>query len=371
MLAGQVDGPPGIASLCLAFCLLAVCGGCASVPGFGELQESRAILPTPAPGVVADGRAQYREIFCTLARRDGVSSEQRGEDCGRLLWQLPDESRDVPAGTLPAVDDQLQFFMVGGAFSDCFGPSSIAYRRDIERLAGEGYRVATLPISGRSGAGHNAQMIADGLASAPPGPVVLIGYSKGTVDILRFLADYPEPARRVVAVISVAGPILGSEVAERGDWAYNTFLSGAFPGRCDPGDGGVVDSLLPAVRRDWLAQNPLPGDVRFYTLLAFATREHIARALMPTWRILAKFDLRNDGQLTLEDGTLPGSTLLGYANSDHWGLAIDIEDELSYWAARPDDRPFPRGPLFEAALRYVSGDLRRSGMQAGDEGMVP
>ena len=335
--------------------------GCTSVPSYETLQATRAELPAPAPGVEADGRARFRDIFCTLAQHRNVPQAQRGSSCQRLLWRLADEPRPGTFADLPALDPQLQFLVVGGAFSDCFGPASVAYRRAIEGLTEQGFRVGTIAISGRSSAEHNAQMMADALAVAPAGPLVLLGYSKGTVDIFYFLNAYPELAQRVVAVISVAGPIFGSEVAERGAWVYDNLLAGALPGRCDPGDEGVVDSLLPRVRRDWLARNPPPPAVRYYSLLAFTTREHIARALLPSWEILAPIDLRNDGQLTVGEGTLPGSTLLGYANSDHWGIAIDIEEELSFWADRPDETPFPRSVLFEAALRYVSEDLRQAG----------
>jgi len=343
--------------LVLPVLALLLSNGCTSVPQYEEFQATKAVLPAPAAGVTADGRAHFRDIFCTLAKNHGVSPEQRGNACERLLWRLEDESPLQTSGLLPSLNPALQVFVVGGAFSDCFGPASIAYRDTIARLAGEGYPVGEVAISGRSSAEHNAKMIADGLTSATDGPIVLLGYSKGAVDILRFLADYPEQARRVVAVVSVAGPILGSEVAEQGNWAYDTFLTGIFADRCDPGDGGVLDSLLPLVRRDWLKSHPLPDTVRFYTLLAFATREHIARALWPSWEILAASDPRNDGQLTISEGTWPGSTLLGYANADHWGVAIDIEEELDFLADRPDDTRYPRGALFEAVLRYVSEDL--------------
>lgn len=345
--------------------------GCTSVPQYEEFQATKVVLPAPAPGVTADGRARFRDIFCTLAKNHGVSPEQRGNACEKLLWRLGDEAPLQTSSRLPSLNPALQVFVVGGAFSDCFGPASIAYRDTIARLAGEGYPVGEVAISGRSSAKNNARLIAEGLASAPDGPIVLLGYSKGGVDILHFLADYPEQAGRVVAVVSVAGPILGSEVAEQGDWTYDTFLSGMFADRCDPGDGGVLDSLLPQVRRDWLERNPLPGTVRFYTLVAFATREHIARALWPSWEILAATDSRNDGQLTISEGTWPGSTLLGYANADHWGVAIDIEEELDFLADRPDDIPYPRGSLFEAALRYVSEDLQNRGIANPEQGAVP
>ena len=340
--------------------VLLLFSGCTRVPRYEELQETRAVLPTPAPGVKADGRARFREIFCALVQNQGLSPEQRETECDTLLWRLADEPLQQAESPVPALDPALQVFVVGGAFSDCFGTASIAYRDAVERLSAEGYPVGGLAIGSRSSSEHNARMMAEGLAGTPDGPVMLVGYSKGAVDILYFLANYPDLARRVVAVLSVAGPIRGSEVARQGIWAYDTFLSGAFAQRCDPGDGGVLDSLLPETRLEWLLQHPLPDTVRFYSLVAFTTREHIARALMPTWKILASSDLRNDGQLTIADGIWPGSTLLGYVNSDHWGVAIDIEEELSFLAARPDDRLYPRGLLFEAALRYVAEDLREA-----------
>ncbi len=348
--------------LCLVILATALLlfSGCTRVPRYEELQQTRAVLPTPAPGVKADGRVRFREIFCALVQTQGVSPEQRATECDTLLWRLADEPAQQAESPVPLLDPTLQVFVVGGAFSDCFGTASIAYRDAVERLSAEGYPVAALDIGSRSSSEHNARMIAEGLAETPGGPVMLVGYSKGAVDILYFLANYPDLARRVVAVLSVAGPIRGSEVAKQGLWAYDTFLSGTFAQRCDPGDGGVLDSLLPETRLEWLLQHPLPDTVRFYSLVAFTTREHLARGLMPTWEILASSDLRNDGQLTITDGIWPGSTLLGYVNSDHWGLAIAIEEELSFIAARPDDRLYPRGLLFEAALRYVAEDLRET-----------
>jgi pimeloyl-ACP methyl ester carboxylesterase len=296
-----------------------------------------------------------------VARTHGIQQALSEDTCDALLWRLADEAASEQPTAAPPLDTRLQVFIVGGAFSDCFGAASIAYRDGVAALAAAGVNTSEIPISGRSSAAYNARSIADALTSTPDGPIVLLGYSKGTVDILEFLANYPELAGRVAAVISVAGPVYGSQLAERGDWAYDTFLQHAFSGRCDPGDGGVLDSLLPEGRQQWLAAHPLPEHIRYYSLLAFATGEHMARALGPSWKILAATDPRNDGQITIAEGVLPGSTLLGYANTDHWGVAINIEEELSFLAGRADETPYPRGALFEALVRYVSDDLRSLG----------
>ena len=366
---------PGQAFICsvLLIALAALSSGCATEPSVRELRATHAVLPTATQGVTADGRARFRSIFCTLAKSHGIPQADSDEACEALLWRLEDEAANEPAATLPPLDSGLQVFIVGGAFSDCFGTASIAYRDGIAALSAAGVKAQEISISGRSSAEYNAKLIADALMNSPAGPLVLLGYSKGTVDILVFLADYPELARRVEAVISVAGPVYGSQLAQRGDWAYDTFLQHAFSGRCDPGDGGVLDSLLPEARQQWLATHSLPDNIRYYSLLAFTTNGHIARALGPSWEILAATDPRNDGQITIAEGVLPGSTLLGYANTDHWGVAIDIEEELSFLAGREDETPYPRSTMFEALIRYVGDDLMEPGRAGGTDtpGLTP
>ena len=64
----------------------------------------------------------------------------------------------------------------------------------------------------------------------------------------------------MAAVVSVAGAVGGSPLANDAE-QYQADLLRHFPGAtCDSGDGGGVDSLRPAVRRAWLAQNPLPAE---------------------------------------------------------------------------------------------------------------
>ena len=89
---------------------------------------------------------------------------------------------------------------------------------------------------------------------------MLVGYSKGAPDVLEAIVDYPEIRPRVAAVVSVAGAVGGSPLANDAE-QYQADLLRHFPGAtCDAGDGGGVASLRPGVRRAWLAQNPLPSE---------------------------------------------------------------------------------------------------------------
>ena len=96
-----------------------------------------------------------------------------------------------------------------------------------------------------------------------PGPgaprLVLFGYSKGAPDVLEAVVNHPEIRARIAAVVSVAGAVGGSPLANDAE-QYQADLLRHFPGAaCDPGDGGGVASLRSGVRKTWLAQNPLPS----------------------------------------------------------------------------------------------------------------
>jgi hypothetical protein len=216
---------------------------------------------------------------------------------------------------------------------------------------------------GRSGTASNARQIAAAIERAQvpaERQLIVIGYSKGALDALRFLVDFPALAGQVDAVVSVGGPIYGSPLAQLAEAPYAWFLAKIPYDKCPPGDAEVIRSLDPATATQWLASNPLPSNVRYYSITGFTTRKRVARSLVPTWKILSRTDVRNDGQVVAADAVIPGSTLLGYANADHWGIATSIETVRTYLAARPDPTPFPLEALLRAMARFVSDDLERS-----------
>ena len=82
-----------------------------------------------------------------------------------------------------------------------------------------------------------------------------------------------------------------------------------FPARpASSGDGGAVESLRPATRRSWLAQNPLPTDIRYYSLVTFPQPERISSVLKSSYRKLARIDARNDSQVIFYDQVIPAAT---------------------------------------------------------------
>jgi hypothetical protein len=338
--------------LLLAYAALA---GCVSLPTREELISPpgpEAALDAGEP--LVDGRSRFRDIFCALLPRDSASGDP--PDCSGWLWRLDDEAPASPQ-PMPAPDRTPQVYLVTGAFSECLGDEARPFNGAVPLLTAAGYRISTIVVSGRSGPAHNARQIAERL-SAPPageeGPVVLIGYSKGANDILEFLVSYPDIAARVSSVVSIAGAVGGSPLAAEAEDLYDLLLRRLPSKRCPPGDGGVVASLRPEARREWLATHRLPGGIRYYSVAAFTSRERVARVLVSTWKRLLRFDHRADGQLLARDALIPGSTLLAYLHADHWSAAIDVEAVHPVLGARRDRAPFPRGALLEAILLQLS-----------------
>jgi len=313
--------------------------------------QTMGVLDAPE---IRDGRARFREMFCSTLQ-DSPNPKQR--TCEELLHRLSDE-----AVTLPPRDTRLRFVFVPGLFNDCASVVALPFETAVPHLQSLGYEAEILVVSGRSSSAGNAEHIAQFVSEAdgPDQRLVLLGYSKGAVDILEFLVAYPELAERVRAVVSVAGAINGSALADAAAGPYDRSLKGiSIPG-CAPGDGGAVDSLRRPIRLNWLVEHRLPQNVRYFSVVAFTRSDTVARPLRPFATALAEIDPRNDGQLLFYDQVIPGATLLGYANADHWGVAVPIEEKRPMLATFVTGHNwFPRDALVEAIALYLSEQLAR------------
>ena len=75
---------------------------------------------------------------------------------------------------------------------------------------------------------------------------------------------------------------------------------------------------------------------------------------------LSKIDARNDGQVLAYDAIIPGAALLGYANADHWAVALPFNRSPKV-ASRvfAHNNSFPREILAESIAKYVEESLLR------------
>jgi hypothetical protein len=320
------------------------------------------LLATAGPeNGIEDRRGRFRQILCAVAADHGRNLADY-RPCDEILWRLRDEPAEPDRPTyLGPPRLPLRILIVGGLAAECVTGYVSTLPFALQHLNRLGYRTDVLPVSGLGGTGYNGRLIASEVMAmelAPNERIVLVGHSKGAVDILQGVTESPEAARRVAAVVSLAGAINGSPLVENAP--EQLFLTVRYlpGGTCRLGDGNGLNSLRRARRLAWLSSHRLPEDVRFYSLAAFAERESISLALRVNYDRLSQMDPRNDGQLLFYDQIIPGGALLGYLNADHWAVAMPLDrmyPVLSF--AFADRAAFPREMVFEAIVRQIEEDL--------------
>ena len=79
--------------------------------------------------------------------------------------------------------------------------------------------------------------------------------------------------------------------------------------------------------------------------------------LRGSYDTIAGIDPRNDGALLFYDQVTPRGTLLGFANADHWAVALPFHEDLPSASTLVTRNEFPREVLLEAAVRFVEEAL--------------
>jgi pimeloyl-ACP methyl ester carboxylesterase len=338
------------------------CGGLASgcMPHLltSDEQTPAQLLVYPGAPPVHDGRVRFRQIVCDLAGQL-PSDANKSFDCTHLLWRMADEKAPPsPPQPLPSHNPHLHLLIVPGAFAECFPEFGMPFEDAASSLRQRGYRIDFIPVSGRSGADRNAARIAAAVEQLPDDPaerIVLIGHSKGAVDILHFLVNHPQPARRISAVVSVAGAVNGSPLADNFAETYRKVFSKMPFLYCRPGDRDVVNSLTRSYCMTWLSSHRLPQYVKYFSLGGFARRRDIHPMMLLTYDLLATVEPRNDGYLTFSDQVIPGATLLGYANLDHYDIALPVRERLNFGGI--NSHAVARELLFQAIVLTVVESL--------------
>jgi hypothetical protein len=320
------------------------------------------VLASASEAGVQDRRGRFREIYCAVLESHGPTLPDY-RPCEAALNRVGSE----PAGTGRPVElglskRRLIAAYVSGIGYACFERWLRSSGTVIEHLRRFGYDAVQLKVDALSSSKNNARQIRDAIMAMPlpagAPRLVLVGYSKGAPDVLEAVVDYPEIRSRLAAVVSIAGAVAGSPLANDAK-QYQADLLEYFPGStCDSCDGGGVASLRPSTRLAWLARNPLPRELHYYSLVSFPQPERISRILRPSYKKLARIDARNDSQLIFYDEVVPGSVLMGYLNADHWAVAVPLNREHPLVASLfVTENAYPREALLEAVLRFVEEDL--------------
>lgn len=334
--------------------------GCTSTPMLPYLSDTPAqvLMPIHAAGV-KDGRARFREIFCE--RFDAIGPPKDGQpNCLNYLHRLTDEPAPTTKTERSRIPlESVRFIIIPGYMGDAVPGGMKAFGPSISRLAEKGYQIEYIQVSGGGGGEHNANEIAayfDMREFPEHEKLVIIGYSKGTIDLLHFLSENPQFAQRVDALVSYSGAVNGSPLAEVfSEYLVNMML--AITGG-DPGDKAGYSNLKPSTQMHWLASHPLPTHIKYFSLASFTDRKNVSSILKDGYDRLSQINPKNDGLLIYYDQILPKSTLLGFINGDHWAPALPFTEESATMATTLANRNiFPRDAMFEAVLLYVRENL--------------
>jgi dienelactone hydrolase len=356
----QATARPARLAALLAAALLVGCAGQPLVPWSADTPPL-VLAPAASAGVV-DKRARFREIYCAVLESHGheLPDYRACDDALTRVGNEPAAATARPVELGPS-RRKLVAAIVPGIGYDCFAKWLAPAGTTAAHLRRFGYDLVAIKVDALSSTATNARQIRDAVMAmdaAEPSRIVLIGYSKGAPDVLDAIVRYPEIRPRVAAVVSAAGAVGGSPLANDAE-QYQAELLQHFPGAaCDAGDGGAVEALRPATRRAWLAANPLPKDVPMYSLVTFPKPERISSILEGSYNKLARIDGRNDSQMIFYDQIIPDSSLVGFVNADHWALVVPIARQHdTIGSLFVTQNAYPREAMTEALLRFLEEDL--------------
>jgi len=368
--------------------------GCATSPAYDPSAPANVSLPIAAAGI-RDDRPRFAAYFARELQaappEPPASSASAPAGLAAYLHEpaasapLSERVAALPPPAPPATLAHVAVLLVPGLFGDCVDTQSVPFGDGVERPREEIYTAAyagyadlgladlrALRILGRASSVRDGELVAQEVLAEAARPdvesIVLVGYSKGVADTLHALkalqAQTAGVPPKVKALVSVAGVVMGTPIADAHASLYDS-LSGMMElGGCPKSEGGEIESLARRVRGPWLAQAlPLPP-IAYYSLVAHAPHAEMSGGLSGFNDDLSEFDPRNDGQMIMSDAILPHGTLIGEARSDHWTFVLPLAQHPKLLIRGfASDRPYPRAALLRAIVRYVADDLARQPAQ--------
>jgi hypothetical protein len=309
------------------------------------------VLATIGDAGIRDVRHLYRTAVCGQRPADSAP-------CDELILRFPNEAAAAPPLAQRDIANRYRIGFAPGLFSDCFNGMFHPFTDVIENLKESGFAVYDFRTAGRASSAANAERLAKQLAelNPDPRPLIMVVYSKGLPDVLELLVRYPESARQIAAIVSIAGASNGSPVADDLYEFYRDWLAGLpIPG-CHRGTGEEVKDLRRDVRLEWWRRNRLAITVPIFSIVAVPRADRVSPVLKQTYAKLAVIDPRNDGQLLWYDAVVTRGYLLGYVNADHLAIAIPASQQIPALSFLFKD-DLPRPALVRAAIEVAAETL--------------
>ncbi len=303
---------------------------------------------------------RFSNLFCSVLKTNPDGGEWG--PCSEYM-----ETGSEKEVELKPMSRDYRVLVVPGIFSSCASDAPAFERGRAYLKDKQGVDAELLNIPNNSSE-DNAKTIAKYLReqfAKDKRKFILVGYSKGTPDIQMALATEPNIRGMVAAFVSIAGASGGSPVAD----ALPDRLSGMLgkingKGGCEGDLSDGFKSLSVERRRQFLAQYPRTF-VPTFSIPAVADQDKVSKAMLQSWTIMNGFSSRNDAQLTEQDAIIPGSMYLGAARSDHFALALPLENmKGGILKTFLDKNNYPRAALLESVVRFALDEIKAPASKA-------
>jgi len=321
-------------------------------------QGSRAerVLPRPPQEVLAHRVAseQARDLVEATKTFEHVRDLVQGDHpVGRKLWAplyklLPKGSADeggwalregpptrdrtasfdaafnaVKAGAsvLPPEAADFTYLVVPGFMGEQIPTYMDAH---VNRLRERGLEAQQVAIETEAGVEDNARVVRDAILEAAKDgrQVVLLGHSKGGLDITAALSLYPELKPHVRAVATMQTPYGGTPLAsDLNAFGPLRWLVGNVLERLG-GSGDSMRDLTYAQRQKFLAEHPYPQDIPTVSMATSDTS--LTSVFATTTNYMAnRYGWASDGMVPTQDQIIPGSDVVHVQGVDHAEAGID------------------------------------------------
>lgn len=301
------------------------------------------LAPLPLPSMFK--KTNPREALASRFLKDVPNSE----------WQA-----ELPAAQYNTIDNTT-LIICGGLLTGLLHSEAHAFPVEVDRLYQErGWRTIRADVHPmRSCEANEADIEAafrgEGLDARmqpidnpePPGKVFLLGYSKGSPDIMSFLVHHPEYHDQIKGVFTWGGAIGGSFTADgvynqikdlpsAGSFEYVSTLLSVITGtmlnqvgmqRLDEYDiNGALNDLRTDVREAFNLKHSEYFDslhIPFFALTGATTPLEVPSVQFMDCVRLSAYDANSDMQLTQKQAILPigMSTHIAMAHAHHWDIA--------------------------------------------------
>ena len=262
---------------------------------------------------------KFQAVFCSvLGERDSTS--ENWESCNQYV-EMP---QALPGEEPPKLSTDFTLLSVGGFGAECFSPTVEVFKDALEHLQSiHGVTYYHIPVHAFGSTEHNAEIIRDTVKALSEKRFIAVAHSKGAADFMYALSNFPSELKRVEALITVAGAVGGSWLADDFVKLQDTMLRGLKMKGC-PQDTPSPQNALNSMRRD-RRQEFLASATRNwngYSISAVSRKERTSDVLLPLWNAVAPHAVEQDSHIVEREAIVPGGRFLGRALGDHWAVAM-------------------------------------------------